>query len=430
LADLILVNNREIISPQDDSVMHFTSYTDTKIIHRRARGLAPAFFYENNTDDSIILATGALLKSSFCLAYGGNTYISQYLGDTDIYETQLTYDKTVKHFLNLFDIATPDIVIADRHPEYYATRYAKEMSENTGAPFVMVQHHKAHFAAVLAENNLLYSDEFNKPILGIIWDGTGLGDDGNSWGGEFFTYHENQISRAAHFDYFPVIAGDKMAKEPRLSALAVATPSLRSDYLLKNKFTDSEWNFYQKALLQPSLQCSSVGRLFDAVASMLGLIDRQTYEGEAAMLLEEKARAYFHQNGFEFQDSYFIQHDDLPHIDTANLIVNITSDIKNGLAIDYITAKFHYSLVDSVRHVADQLEIKEIAFSGGVFQNGLLVDLCKLYLGSSYSLFFHKDLSPNDENISFGQFVYFNNNIDGIKESAIQSKILYHHHQS
>jgi hydrogenase maturation protein HypF len=273
-----------------------------------------------------------------------------------------------------------------------------------------VQHHKAHFAAVLAENNLLNNEA---PVLGVIWDGVGLGDDGQIWGGEFFKYHDNQMQRSYHFDYFPVIAGDKMAREPRLSALAVSQGPDPSEDLLKNKFTEQEWRVYQKLLQAGNLlSCSSVGRLFDAVASLLSLSDKQSYEGEAAMLLEEQAATYFQQHGWNFNDHYFMEEVHHNNIPTGTLMIDLVTDIKKGLTVNFIAAKFHYSLVQLLRMIARQLNVKIIACSGGVFQNAVLVDLLQMNLGKDYQLFFHKDLSPNDENISFGQLVYYENGID------------------
>lgn len=409
IADLIVPHNRTIVIPQDDSVIQLTEKTNTKIIHRRSRGLAPSFFDYTASKEDVVLSTGALLKSSFCLAQQGNVYISQYLGNTDTYEAQQSFERTVQHYLSLFS-TTPDVVIADKHPGYFSHHFARQLCEEKQLPFVMVQHHKAHFAAVLAENNLLHNEA---PVMGVIWDGVGLGDDGQVWGGEFFKYQDNSMQRCYYFDYFPVIAGDKMAREPRLSALAVCHESWVTEDLLKNKFTEQEWGIYQKLLQQDTLlNCSSVGRLFDAVASLLNLADKQTYEGEAAMLLEEKAASYFQEHGYTFTQSYFMDGAHYNRIPTGTLISNIVMDIKKGLTVDFIAAKFHYSLVHLVRIIAGYLDVKMIACSGGVFQNAVLVDLCRMHLGKDYQLFFHKNLSPNDENISFGQLVYYEKKID------------------
>ncbi len=425
IADFIVTNNREIVVPQDDSVLQFSQQTKTKIIHRRSRGLAPSFFGYTTQHGESILTTGALLKSSFSFSNNKNVFISQYLGNTDSYEAQQSYEKLVQLFLNQFN-ASPQVVVADKHPDYFSHQFAKQVSNKLHIPIIEVQHHKAHFAAVLTENNLLHTTE---PVLGVIWDGTGLGDDGNIWGGEFFIYQNNEMLRCYHFGYFPVIAGDKMAKEPRLSVLAVCYRTAgMADNILKDKFTQKEWDIYQKLLQkQNPLNGSAVGRIFDAVACLLNLIDKQTYEGEAAMLLEEKAFAYFQKNGWDFTTSYFTEGIHYKNIHTGIFISNIITDIKEGLTVEYIAAKFHYSLVHLIGIIAGFSKIKKITFSGGVFQNSVLVDLCKIHLSKTNYLFFHRNLSPNDENISFGQMVYYENNITSADmDTQLQEKFITH----
>lgn len=434
VADFIVTNNREIVIPQDDSVIQFTKLSKQKIIIRRSRGMAPSYFNYDCKTRETILATGALLKSSFTYVNKGNTFISQYLGSTESYEAQETYTKTVQHFFNLFN-TKPKVILTDKHPQYFSNLFAKKVGEELKINVKKIQHHKAHFAAVLAENNLIKSKKNQQvifserePILGVIWDGTGLGDDGNIWGGEFFKYENNGMIRCYHFDYFPFILGDKMAREPRISALAICYNIKIKNDLLKNKFTEIEWKIYQKMIqsfsipLPPSgvrglLQCSSVGRIFDAVASILNLCDKQSYEGEAAMLLQEQASFYFEKNGWEIKQSYFGKNFDCKNIPTHLLMQGIRNDVQKKESIQFIAAKFHYSLVHAVDNTATDAGTNKIAFSGGVFLNSVLVDLLQYHLSKKYQLYFHKDLSPNDENISFGQMVYYDNKIDEVKET-------------
>lgn len=411
IADFIVTNNRAIILPQDDSVVQLTALKSIQIILRRSRGLAPSYFGYTSTKKNAVFASGALLKSSCCYMHQGNVFISQYLGNTDGYDAQLSYEKTVNHFFNFFN-SKPDVVIADKHPNYFSHQFAKQLSNHLQIPFIQVQHHKAHFAAVLAEHNLL---QIKEPVLGIIWDGVGLGDDGNSWGGEFFIFEKNAMQRRYHFDYFPIIAGDKMAREPRLSALSVCSEVWMAEELLQAKFTVVEWQLYQKIIVAAdAILCSSVGRIFDAVASLLNLCNKQSYEGEAALLVEQAAQQYFNANGYIYTDSYFMDGAHFHKIPTATLFSGIISDIKKGKATAYIAARFHYSLVHIIKIIAGNLQLSHLAFSGGVFQNSLLVDLLQYHLGKSHQLYFHKQLSPNDENISFGQMVYYDNGIDTI----------------
>ena len=407
MADYIVSYNRDIIIPQDDSVVQVSKYADQKIILRRSRGYAPSFLNYRPHKNICTLSTGAFLKSSFTLSVNGNVFISQFLGSGESYESQQMYKDTLEHWLKMYEIK-PEIVISDLHPDYFSHQYAIELSEKYGTELKFIQHHEAHFAAVLSENNLLNNEE---PVLGVIWDGTGFGDDGNIWGGEFFKYENNEMLRCYHFDYFPAIAGDKLAMEPRIAALCTASDTWPQSGELKKKFTEAEWNNYQSLVNTTTLFSSSVGRIFDAVASLLDLCDKQTYEGEAAMYLQALAEEYVNENGFVMDNSYFKEGSHYYRIPTASLMQGILMDIKKQKTKNYIAAKFHYSLVCLVDIVAKNIGVEKICFSGGVFQNALLVDWIQKEYRDIYQLFFHKNLSPNDENISFGQFVYHDNNM-------------------
>ncbi len=402
IADLLLINNRRIVTPQDDSVVKWTSFKRQKIILRRSRGWAPTYINpELELPEETILSMGAMLKSTFTLWHRGNTYVSQYLGDLEHFDTQEQFRQVAEHFLHLFQ-AKPDRILVDLHPEYPATRYGKLLAEKFAVPVESIQHHIAHFGAVLGEHNLLKTQD---PILGVIWDGTGLGDDGQIWGGEFFKYEDYSFLRCYHFDYFDFILGDKMPREPRISALSACWDVMGAKVFLKGKFTQTEWQVYQKLLARESkLQTSSVGRIFDAVASLLGLMDVQSYEGEAAMRLEALAKDYFQENGLDFSESYFREGAHYYRIPTKTLMTHIVMDLQKDKPVSYIAAKFHFSLVKLIEIIADHLKIRKIAFSGGVFQNGLLVDLIIHHL-PDYELYFHQQLSPNDECISFGQLI-------------------------
>lgn len=397
MADYLLLHNRDITMPQDDSVLQFSSETNTKIILRTGRGLAPVQFF-NIPFEKTAFASGSLLKSSFALAQAENVYVSQYLGNTDDFDAQQNYRIVAERFLDLMH-AKPQTLVCDWHPDYFSTQYAREQSLLNDVPLLQAQHHKAHFTAVLAENDLLQS---NEKILGVIWDGTGLGDDGHIWGSEFFVYQNKAIERIGHFCYQPVLPGDKMAKEPRLSALSYCLNMEAATDLLKNKFSETEWQYYPKYMHHSTNTLhSSAGRLFDAAASLLGLCDRQSYEGEAALLLEVAAGNYFIKDKL-FDETYFVEWEDMV-IDVREILRQIVDEIRNEKDKEKIALKFHFTLVKIIAAVAVKSNNRYIAFSGGVFQNTLLVDLLKLKLGEQYQLFFHQKLSPNDENISLGQ---------------------------
>ena len=405
IADYVLVNNRQIVIPQDDSVVKFTFWENQKIILRRSRGLAPTYINDTlKLPAKSILATGANLKSTFSFLHKENIFISPYLGDLESFETQQNYEHTVRYFLKLFK-SEPEVILSDSHLDYASTNYGRSISKDLNIPIHSIQHHTAHFGAVIGENNLIHTKE---SLLGIIWDGTGLGEDGQIWGGEFFKYDQYKFERCCHFNYFDHILGDKMAKEPRLSALSSCWDIVGVEEILKEKFTKTEWNVYTKILDQrPTLKTSSVGRIFDAVSALLGIVDKQSYEGEAAMQLENLATLYFKKHGIEFSESYPMELVNNNRISTKKLMTNIVIDLQNGKPKDYIAAKFHYSLIGVIQSVANILKVKLIAFSGGVFQNGLLVDLIQYNLKYDYNLYFHDQLSPNDENISFGQLICY-----------------------
>ncbi|MDX1939490.1 MAG: carbamoyltransferase HypF [Saprospiraceae bacterium] len=409
IADFILSNNRDIILPQDDSVMRISTHFQQPIVMRRSRGLAPSLL-----NDTIIkrfadktqstLAMGAHLKSTFSLLHRGNVYVSQFLGDLDRFESQQSYEHTLHHFLQLFD-NQPRKIITDKHPAYFSTQLGEQLAAEWNIPLIKVQHHQAHALAVLGENHLL---DCKEPVLNIIWDGTGYGDDGQVWGGEFFYYKNHEFSRAYHFDYFPFILGDKMPREPRISVLCLAYNLPDSVDFIRSKFSETEWNLYQKLLQKPDhLKTSSVGRLFDGVASLLGLGDKMSYEGEAAMQLEALAKSWFHYNGLKCNESYITETFSSSTVPTNTLVQKLLSDLQEGRSKDYIAAKFLMSLVSIIKQVAYYTNCRKLAFSGGVFQNELLVDLILYHLKDEFELFFHQQLSPNDECISFGQLINY-----------------------
>lgn len=404
LADLILGNNRDISIPQDDSLIRLSPLREKQILLRRSRGYAPTFIQsELQTKSGHILATGAMLKSTFSLQSGDRFYISQYLGNLDSFDTQNHYRFTLEYLRNLLR-ENPELVLCDAHPDYPSTRIGEALGQQLNVPLLPVGHHLAHFAAVLGENQLLHS---KSPVLGVIWDGTGLGSDGQLWGGEFFSYHHYQFERRGHFSYFPVIAGDKMAREPRLSALALCHRLPQVLKVLKEKFTEAEWRIYHGIIEKaPRLQSSSAGRIFDAVASILGICDIQSWEGAAATQLENLAISWIQKEGLNDLPTYPLCLTPEGQLNCDSLFAQIVEDSINQVPPAKIAARFHHTLAHAIRNFARQGGMKKVAFSGGVFQNGLLTDLINLHMEGEFELYFHQQLSPNDENISFGQIIY------------------------
>lgn len=401
IADALLCHNRDIVTPQDDSVIRFTPRYRQRIVLRRSRGLAPTFIQPGLLlPDKSVLAMGAQLKSAFALTHKGNLYLSQYLGDLESYDTERSFQLTINHLLRLFS-ARPEAVLTDGHPDYFSTRLGRELAAEWNVPIIQHQHHRAHFAAVLAENNLLQAQE---PILGVIWDGTGLGDDGQVWGGEFFLFDGKSILRIAQLGYFPFILGNKMPREPRIAALAACGNIPGANALLEPHFSQTEWSVYRQLLSkEDNLQTSSMGRLFDAAAALLGLSLCSSYEGEAAMLLENAALREFQKKGYDGLPALVAVEALSENLSPQALLQPIAAGVLRGEPIGELAARFHLSLSDWVEHIARSRQVRRIAFSGGVFQNALLTDLLIHRLQHKFSLYFHRELSPNDENIAFGQ---------------------------
>ena len=391
IADKILTHNRDIRMPQDDSVVRFTKVSGKRIIIRRSRGLAPVL--KKNYGQMPQLAVGAQMKGTFAMQTTVNTFLSQYLGDLDHYDTQQNFKNSLGFFENLFK-NNPDRVVSDLHPHFFTTQQAVSKARELEVEHVPMQHHLAHFRAVLAENEL--SDSVEK-ILGVIWDGTGLGEDGNIWGSEFFL--SEGMKRVGSLKPFPHILGDKMSLEPRISALCLSN----GNEVLKTKFTQTEWRIWNKLKNQANLWSTSMGRLFDAVACLCELKDVQSFEGEAAMWLEAAATRFFDEQSYAFELSYEVSIIGIGQLHTGDLVDQIINDKLQGTGPDEMAAKFHNTLVLFIEQIAERESVKSMAFSGGVFQNALLTDLIEIRLSQKYNLYFHQELSPGDENVSFGQ---------------------------
>jgi hydrogenase maturation protein HypF len=282
-------------------------------------------------------------------------------------------------------------------PDFSQHRKVSSFLKKWNVELLKVQHHRAHFAAVMGENNLFKPEE---NVLGFIWDGVGLGDDKNIWGGELFSYSDNIIERLDHIPYFKYFLGDKMSREPRLSALALLDSYGLSTDILKNHFEEKEWKIYHTLLGKyDGVMTSSMGRVFDAVASLVLGIEKQTYEGEAAMMLEAKATKYYMKNGHQLKSNRI-----KPTNDFISIISGVVADSEED--IERRAFQFHVDLVGFMMGSIRSLGAIRIAFSGGVFQNRLLTDLIIDHLADDYQLIWHQQLSPNDENISFGQLMH------------------------
>jgi hydrogenase maturation protein HypF len=399
VSDLILTYERDIVTPQDDSVLQFTS-SGQRIILRRSRGLAPNYFPNPFQEmEGTILAMGAELKSAFALADQKNLYISQFLGDQGTLESQNCFKDTLLHFNKLLKTDIHQIII-DTHPNYFVSQFGKQLSIDQNKSLLAIQHHKAHFGAVLAENNLL---DIKKRVLGFIWDGTGFGEDGQIWGGEIFMYEQHKMNRIAHLQYFSHLLADKMSKEPRLSALSLLKDLPQQQHIIQHYFSKTEWQYYQQLLQQPTeILSSSMGRFLDGIAAILGIRAFNNYEGEAAMQLEALARKCT-----EATNEYYTFSLLNDRLNWKPFLEELLADVQINADKPLIAWKVFYSLAKMVQQVSQHFKVDQLAFSGGVFQNALLIDLLVELLSSSKELYFHQQLSPNDECIGFGQIACF-----------------------
>jgi hydrogenase maturation protein HypF len=398
VADYFVHHNLAIQFPQDDSVMKFSN--EKELIIRRSRGLAPNYIEANSHSEKTILAMGAHLKSTFAFVPNGQVYVSQYFGNLDSYEVLQRYEKCIQQYMQLFD-SQPEVILIDKHAQYQSSILGKELTAKYNTKIQEIQHHKAHFASVLGEHQLFNSEE---KILGVIWDGTGLGDDGTIWGGEFFIYQNRNIERITHFQQYDWLANDKMAKEPRLALFSLLNEEDRT--MIQDKFTTTEWKVYSKMIRSNTLQTSSVGRLFDAVASALDITDTNTFEAEAAMRLENCAASLSNANCIDFLEDEV--YDQIP----SKLLLKkvLKAYQKDGHSKALIAQSFIYTLAKSVIKITKKNHIKTIACSGGVFQNALLVSMLhEMAEKAEINIKLNRKLSSNDENISFGQLMYYEN---------------------
>lgn len=392
VADYFLQHNLQIMHPQDDSVVKFSYKFGQEVMFRRSRGYAPNYLNISIQSDAKIMAMGAHLKSSIAFLPNENLYVSQYLGNLDNFDVYQRFSQTSISFINIFE-QQPNVVLVDKHLLYNSTQFGKELASTTHSKLVEIQHHKAHFTAILGEHNL-----WNEKVLGVIFDGTGYGDDAQIWGGEFFNYEKNSIQRIHHFEYFDWLLGDKMSKEPRLSLLSLALPEMKP--VLTEKFSEKELKTYQYLLKNNKLKTSSVGRIFDAVASLLNISDFNSYEAEAPILLENQVEDYSVNSCTCYLNDFSI-------ISAKEIIQNVYADVLKGETTNQIIANFLYTLAKIIIEVVQQNHYKKIALSGGIFQNTTLVDMLLELAPKEIKLYFHRDLSPNDENISFGQMMYY-----------------------
>jgi hydrogenase maturation protein HypF len=399
LADAFLMHDRDIYTRCDDSVVR--GFHGQTFPIRRSRGYAP-FPVKLSWQTVPLLATGAELKNTFCITHDNYAFLSHHIGDMENYETLRSFEQSVQHFERLFRVK-PVALVHDLHPNYLATRYAIRRSEDEKLPLFGVQHHHAHIAACMAENRL----DGSHPIIGVAFDGTGYGDDGAIWGGEFLIADYKNYKRFIHLDYFPLPGGDSAIKHPARTALAMLW-SLGMDW--DERFGSvSEFSSNDQATLRTQLErrintplTSSVGRLFDAVAALAGVRQKVNYEAQAAIEFEALA---------DKSDEIAYPFDlDQTKVVFRSTFEHLIADILAGIPINLISARFHNGLAQMVVTACSRLKaetgINEVALSGGVWQNiTLLGRTLSLLRNQGFQVYIHTEVPANDGGLSLGQVV-------------------------
>jgi len=395
IADCFLVHDRAIARPVDDSVARIIDGSPQVL--RAARGYAPLTF-ERRDGTEKLLAVGAHQKNSIAVARGNKITVSQHLGDQDSALSRKLFRQTIDAFLEIYDI-TPERVISDLHPGYAPSEYAGNME----ILLEVRQHHFCHIAACIAENDI------ELPCLGIAWDGTGLGPDGTIRGSEFIIVDENHFKRVGHIRNFLLPGGDKAVLDTRRSAIGLLYEIYGDEIFELSRIIDpfsfsaNEINAFKK-ILPARLNCSvtsSAGRLFDAVAAILNICHKNHYEGQAGMMLESRALLNPTEDTYPI-DIVLKEHCHI--LDYSEMIREIINDVVSANNIAIIPAKFHNSLVKGIVMIADKIGIRNIALSGGCFQNALLQEKAILALrDSGRNVYIHHRVPPNDGGISFGQ---------------------------
>ena len=403
IADVFLVHNRPIVRHLDDSIVRVM--LGREMVLRRARGYAPLPIRLKSKiqvpKSKVVLAVGAHLKNSVALAVDENVFISQHIGDLETEPANAAFRRAAADLPQLYGV-TPEIIAADLHPDYLSTRFANEFKAKQ---HIGVQHHIAHVLSCIAEN------EVPLPALGVAWDGTGYGTDGTIWGGEFFLVTDNKVERVAHLRPFRLPGGDKAVKEPRRVALGLlyelyGESAFEMEHLAPLRAIPAVEMITLRGMLQRRFNSpvtTSMGRLFDAVASLTNLRQHIRFEGQAAMELE------FAADGIKT-----VKHYPLPLVtrsspfilDWATLALSVLADATGVANMADISAKFHNALAESVVAVAKEIGENRVVLSGGCFQNRCLTERTVARLrAENFSPYWHQRVPPNDGGIALGQVV-------------------------
>jgi hydrogenase maturation protein HypF len=398
IADWFLVHDRPIHMRADDSVVR--AFGGRELPLRRSRGFAPQPLGLPWPFPRHVLACGAELKHTFCLAKGGHAFLSHHIGDLENYETYRSFTEGVEHFRRLFDV-DPQVVAHDLHPEYLSTKYALDLD---GVELEGVQHHHAHVAACLADN-----DEPG-PVIGVAFDGLGFGPDGTIWGGELLVADLEGFRRAGHLEQVPMPGGAAAIKEPWRMAAAWLDAALGDAVPERVAVAGRHLDRWERVVAlgrsgTAAPVTSSAGRLFDAVAAILGVRDAVNYEGQAAVELEQLADP---AEPAAYPVRVAPADDGLLRLGGADLVRAVVSDLSAGVTPPLIAARFHNGLaaatVAACQAIGEETGLGTVALSGGVFQNMLLLERTVAGLeANGIRVLTHSRVPPNDAGISLGQ---------------------------
>lgn len=408
IAHYFLFHDREIHVPLDDSIVKVAN--EESFVIRRARGYVPNPI--NGKGIKPILACGADMKNTFCIAKQDYLFLSQHNGDLNSLETYISYKNNIENFNNIFSFS-PKYVACDMHPAYLSSKYA----ESLGLPLIKVQHHHAHIVSAMAENNI------QNNVIGVAFDGTGYGTDGKIWGGEFFICNTKSFKRLAHLDYVKMPGGEKAVEEPWRMAVAYLYHSFEKGLYTEDDAKNIICNLYgSKALtlwsiIKVNLNCtetSSMGRFFDAVSSIIGIRNFVSYEGQASIELEALIPNLIYSKSYSYE---LIKSDYGYVIDVSHTIKELVKDRQMNVSKEICSLKFHNTVVNFTvnmcKNISDITGVNEVVLSGGVFQNSyLLYNITTKLKNYNFTVYSNKIIPTNDGGISLGQIVIANENTD------------------
>jgi hydrogenase maturation protein HypF len=401
VADYFLFHNRDIYMRVDDSVAR--SFRGKPRLLRRSRAYAPQPI-DLGRSVTELLACGGELKNTFCLTKGQYAILSQHIGDVENYETLEFFRETLANLKKLFRVE-PKAVAHDLHPLYLTTRLAEELD----LPRIGVQHHHAHIASCMAQNHL------SGPVIGVAFDGTGYGTDGKIWGGEFLIADYGAFERRAHLRYVELPGGDAAVRQPWRSALSWLESAFPGEAIPEHLPIFSQTDIRERQLVTQMIRrrfntvsTSSCGRLFDAVASLVGLRHEVTFEGQAAIELETVA-----EEGIEESYPFEISGDTPAQIDMRPMIAATVKDVAHKTNVGAISARFHNTVAEVIAEVCRRIRqndgLKRVCLSGGTFQNVYLLERAVSRLESAgFEVFLHSKVPANDGGIALGQAVIAN----------------------